>query len=61
MDREIRRYQWWIQNGSGEVEIVCDSNADNVTAHAMIERQLSRGVGFGIGYRHYKLLDRRPV
>lgn len=59
--REIRTYEYWIQDYHGRVEIACDENAENDTAHSLAEKAVAKGSPFGMGYREFKLLSRRRI
>ena len=61
MGKEIRTYRWEILDGEGTIDIMCDENAANDTAHAMVEKSVSRGLPFGMGQRRFTLVDRRPL
>lgn len=58
MSSETRVYAWSIQDGKGEASIECDENTENDTAHALVEKKVSKGVPFGPGYRSFRLLRR---
>lgn len=59
--KERRTYRYQIQSYAGTATITCDEDTENEVAEAIVERQVSRGVSFGMGYRQFDLLSREPL